>query len=194
MALSVMLRNAAKLNAIGLAKTTAHLSLPIKTLTTKSAFSAGSLKTLTFFKNAQTLQRSFSLSAAKMAAAKGNHTPLWTAERLISLALLGVVPGAFIYPSQTLDALLAISVVLHSHWGVEAIITDYARPQVVGPLLPKVAHGALIVLSIATLGGLFYIIQNDVGIANSVKQLWKIRGAGSEPIAKEDVEDSCTDE
>ncbi|XP_018794013.1 PREDICTED: succinate dehydrogenase [ubiquinone] cytochrome b small subunit, mitochondrial isoform X1 [Bactrocera latifrons] len=183
MALSVMLRNAGKLNVVGLGKTA--LSLPMKTLTTKSTLSAESLKTLTKLNNAQCLSRNFSLSSPKMSAAKGNHTPLWTAERLISLSLLGVVPAAFIYPSQTLDALLAVSVVLHSHWGVEAIITDYARPQVVGPLLPKVAHGALILLSIATLGGLFYIIQNDVGIANSIKQIWKIKPAGSGSAVEE---------
>uniref|UniRef100_A0A0A1XHK1 Succinate dehydrogenase [ubiquinone] cytochrome b small subunit n=1 Tax=Zeugodacus cucurbitae TaxID=28588 RepID=A0A0A1XHK1_ZEUCU len=183
MALSVMMRNAGKLNVLGLGKTA--LSLPMKTLTTKSTISAESLKTLTKLNNAQIVSRTFSLSSPKMAAAKGNHVPLWTAERLISLALLGVVPAAFIYPSQTLDALLAVSVVLHSHWGVEAIVTDYARPQVVGPILPKVAHGALILLSIATLGGLFYIIQNDVGIANSIKQIWKIKPAGSGPAAEE---------
>ncbi|XP_067618396.1 succinate dehydrogenase [ubiquinone] cytochrome b small subunit, mitochondrial [Eurosta solidaginis] len=179
MALSVMLRNAGRLNVVGLAKAPAQLSLQLKTMTTTGAISAKSLKALTTIKNTQCLQKNFSLSSVKMAAATGNHTPLWTAERLISLSLLGVMPAAFIHPSQTLDALLAISVVLHSHWGVEAIITDYARPQVVGPLLPKIAHGALILLSIATLGGLFYIIQNDVGIANSVKQVWKIKPAGS---------------
>ncbi|CAD6995146.1 succinate dehydrogenase [ubiquinone] cytochrome b small subunit, mitochondrial [Ceratitis capitata] len=183
MALS-LLRNAGKLNVVGLTKTATALSIPMKTLTTKS-LSAESSKTISLIKNAQGMTRKFSLTSAKMAAAKGNHVPLWTAERLISLGLLGVVPAAFIYPSQTLDALLAVSVVLHSHWGVEAIITDYARPQVVGPLLPKVAHGALILLSIATLGGLFYIIQNDVGIAKSVKQVWSIKAAGSGVAAEE---------
>ncbi|XP_053945468.1 succinate dehydrogenase [ubiquinone] cytochrome b small subunit, mitochondrial isoform X1 [Anastrepha ludens] len=193
MALSFMLRNAGKFNVIGLAKTTAQLSMPFRSLTTKGAVSAESLKTLALIKNSQAMSRSFSLSSVKMAAAKGNHTPLWTAERLLSLSLLGVVPAAFIYPSQTLDALLAVSVVLHSHWGVEAMITDYARPRVVGTLVSKAAHGALILLSIATLGGLFYIIQNDVGIANSIKQLWKINGSGSKPIAEDALED-CTNQ
>ena len=55
----------------------------------------------------------------------------------------------------------------------------------VGPLLPKVAHGGLILLSIATLGGLFYIIQNDVGITNSIKQIWKIKAAGSGSAVEE---------
>jgi len=30
--------------------------------------------------------------------------------------LLAIIPAAFIAPSQVLDALLAISVVIHTHW------------------------------------------------------------------------------
>lgn len=51
-----------------------------------------------------------------MSGAGGSHTALWTIERAVSLALLGVVPVAFLVPSQTMDALLAVSLVLHSHW------------------------------------------------------------------------------
>lgn len=53
-----------------------------------------------------------------MAAAGGNHTTLWTIERAVSLGLLAVIPAAFIAPSQVLDSLLAVSVVLHQHWYV----------------------------------------------------------------------------
>jgi len=39
---------------------------------------------------------------------------------------------------------------------------------------------ALIVISVATLGGLFYFIQNDVGLANGIKRFWAIKGKDAE--------------
>lgn len=61
------------------------------------------------------------------------------------------------------------------------MVVDYVRPTVFGNVIPKVAHGALFLLSIATLGGLFYFIYNDVGIANAVKKLWAIEGSKGKP-------------
>lgn len=56
------------------------------------------------------------------------------------------------------------------------MVTDYLRPSVVGNVVPKAAHGSLLLLSMATLGGLFYLIYNDIGIAKSVKKLWTVKG------------------
>ncbi|KAI9579310.1 hypothetical protein GQX74_004782 [Glossina fuscipes] len=64
----------------------------------------------------QPFTRTIALSSPRLSAAGGNHTTLWTLERVVSLALLGVIPAAFLVPSQTLDALMAVSLVLHSHW------------------------------------------------------------------------------
>lgn len=56
------------------------------------------------------------------------------------------------------------------------MVVDYLRPAIVGNVLPKVAHIGLIIISVATLGGLFYFIQNDVGLANGIKRFWSIKG------------------
>lgn len=56
------------------------------------------------------------------------------------------------------------------------MVTDYLRPAVVGNIVPKAAHASLLLLSMATLGGLFYMIYNDIGIAKSVKKLWTVKG------------------
>lgn len=64
----------------------------------------------------QPVVREISVSAPRMASAGGSHTLLWTVERVVSVGLLAVIPAAFIAPSQVLDALLAISVVIHAHW------------------------------------------------------------------------------
>ncbi len=45
-----------------------------------------------------------------------DHTKLWTLERGLALALVPLVPAAFIFPSAAMDYLLAISFTLHAHW------------------------------------------------------------------------------
>lgn len=62
-----------------------------------------------------------------------------------------------------------------SYRGLEAVAVDYVRASIFGPLIPKIAIGLVYLLSIATLGGLFYIISHDVGLANGIKQLWAIK-------------------
>lgn len=109
-----------------------------------------------------------------MAAHGHDHTKLWTAEKVLSISLLGIVPTAFLIPSQFMDYLLAVSVVMHNHWGIEAVVVDYVRPIIFGNVIPKVALGALYAVSIATLAGLFFFITNDVGIVVAIKQLWQL--------------------
>jgi succinate dehydrogenase (ubiquinone) membrane anchor subunit len=47
-----------------------------------------------------------------------DHVKLWTAERALSLGLLGMIPAAFVAPNPALDYALAIAIVMHSHWYV----------------------------------------------------------------------------
>lgn len=59
--------------------------------------------------------------------------------------------------------------------GLEAVVVDYIRPILFGHTIPKIAHGLLILLSATTLGGLFYFIYHDIGIANSIRKIWAIK-------------------
>uniref|UniRef100_A0A182MZN8 Succinate dehydrogenase [ubiquinone] cytochrome b small subunit n=1 Tax=Anopheles dirus TaxID=7168 RepID=A0A182MZN8_9DIPT len=116
--------------------------------------------------------RNFAVSPVRGSAAGGSHVTLWNAERALSLALLGVVPVGLMFPSQVGDTLMAVSIVMHQHWGLEAIVTDYVRPILFGTTVPKLAHGLLLLVSAATLGGLFYFNYNDIGIAGFVRKIW----------------------
>lgn len=107
-----------------------------------------------------------------------DHVRVWVMEKLVSLALPIVIPAALITDNKLLDAAMSLLIVMHTHWGLEAIITDYARPSVVGTIVPKALHGALILLSAATLTGLCMLVNNGPGVANSVKSFWAI---GKEP-------------
>ncbi len=62
---------------------------------------------------------------AEIASCKSadDHTKLWTIERGLALALVPLVPAAFMFPSAPMDYLLAISFTLHAHWYWKEIIT-----------------------------------------------------------------------
>lgn len=102
------------------------------------------------------------------------HDKLWKAERYLSVALLGVIPAAAVVPNPILDYALALSLVVHVHWGVEAIVTDYIRPSIFGPVIPKVSIALVYILSSLALGGLFMFNYTDVGITQAVRMLAKM--------------------
>lgn len=111
----------------------------------------------------------------RKSAAGGSHAGLWTVERAVSLALLGILPAAIAFPSKTLDTLLAISVVMHAHWGIEACVIDYVRPVVFGSFISKIAPFFVIAYSALLLGGLLYFINTDIGIGQTVRKFWAIK-------------------
>lgn len=93
----------------------------------------------------------------------------------MSLGLLALLPAALAFPSQPSDTLLAISVVMHAHWGLEAIVTDYVRPVIFGSTIPKIAHFLLIAYSALVLGGLLYFTYTDVGVSRAIRSLWAVK-------------------
>lgn len=110
------------------------------------------------------------------------HDRLWKAERYLSLGLLGVLPAAAMVPMPIMDYAVALSLVIHVHWGVEAIVTDYVRPSIFGPTIPKISIALVYILSSLTLGGLFMFNYTDVGITQATRmlaKLWKLTHHGN---------------
>jgi succinate dehydrogenase (ubiquinone) membrane anchor subunit len=94
----------------------------------------------------------------------------WTAERLVSIALLAFVPASLLLETSAADYLLTATLVIHSHWGLQAILTDYVH----GKTLPKIAHAGLYLISTLVFAGLCYFNYNDIGISKAVKKLWAL--------------------
>ncbi|XP_046819524.1 succinate dehydrogenase [ubiquinone] cytochrome b small subunit, mitochondrial [Vespa crabro] len=111
---------------------------------------------------------------SRFASTDGNHVRLWVMEKIISAALPILLPASLLLENQVVDGILAILVVMHMHWGLEALIVDYARPIIIGTLLPKVFHVLLNLCSIVTLAGLLVLIYNGPGIGKSIKDAWSI--------------------
>lgn len=60
---------------------------------------------------------------------------------------------------------------LFSHRGLEAIVTEYVRTILFGTLIPKLAMLIVYGITAVMLGGLYYLIFNDMGM---VRAFWKI--------------------
>ncbi|XP_027204737.2 succinate dehydrogenase, subunit D [Dermatophagoides pteronyssinus] len=103
-----------------------------------------------------------------------NHAKIWVIEKIVSAALLAIIPAALIYPNPILDYCLAFSLVIHCHWGFEAIVVDYIRPSLVGNVLPKISLLSLYLVSMVALAGLFYLNYSDVGTATAIKMFAKM--------------------
>ncbi|CAN8013444.1 hypothetical protein HPB47_014663 [Ixodes persulcatus] len=114
------------------------------------------------------------VTTVRLASADANYVNIWKAERLLAASLLAIIPGAFMFPNAVMDSLLAISVTMHVHWGVETIVVDYVRPSIFGAVIPKVAVGAVYALSISALVGLLYFNFTDVGIVKAVQLVWSL--------------------
>ncbi|XP_015609874.1 succinate dehydrogenase [ubiquinone] cytochrome b small subunit, mitochondrial isoform X2 [Cephus cinctus] len=111
---------------------------------------------------------------SRLASTVGDHVRLWQLERTIAASFIGLLPACIILENAIVDGLFGILLVMHSHWGLEALILDYARPAVVGTLLPKVLNFLLNLISAATLAGLLVLVYNGPGIGKSIKSAWAI--------------------
>lgn len=119
-------------------------------------------------------QSTVSMTQTRAASAHGDHVRLWVIERIVSASFLSLIPTALLLENKFIDILLAAVVVMHMHWGLEAVILDYARPIVVGPLIPKLAFLMLNLVSAATLAGLLVLIYNGPGLTKVIKNGWAI--------------------
>jgi len=117
---------------------------------------------------------SFSTTLAKKSS--GDHVRMWTAERVVSLAQLPICVVPFLHTTPLTDALFCTLAILHSHWGVEAIVVDYIRPSLFNgsTVIPNIAVSLIWALSAFTLGALYYFNYTDVGIINAIKMLWRL--------------------
>ncbi|XP_041098264.1 succinate dehydrogenase [ubiquinone] cytochrome b small subunit B, mitochondrial-like [Polyodon spathula] len=94
----------------------------------------------------------------------------WTGERALSVALLGMIPLAYMYPGPAMDYSLAAALTLHSHWGLGQVLTDYVH----GDAAIKASKAGLFALSAVTFAGLCYFNYHDVGICKAVAMLWSL--------------------
>lgn len=97
-----------------------------------------------------------------------NH---WNFERAISVASLGLIGAAAVYPHAMIDFGLGIIIPVHCHIGFGAIITDYL-PKRKFPVIYRFSRGILYASTALTIYGLYKYNTEDVGIIEGVKTIW----------------------
>merc|ERR1711963_460271 len=84
------------------------------------------------------------LATSAVNRSSGDHVRMWTMERGVSVLQIPTLIVPFIHTTFWTDAMFCTLAVLHSHWGVEAIVVDYIRPSLFmvalpSPISPRVA-------------------------------------------------------
>jgi succinate dehydrogenase (ubiquinone) membrane anchor subunit len=97
-----------------------------------------------------------------------NH---WNFERAVSVASLGLIGAAAVYPHAMIDFGLGFIIPLHCHIGFGAIITDYL-PQRKFPVIYRFSRGLLYASTALTIYGLYKYNTEDVGIIEGTKNIW----------------------
>jgi len=95
-------------------------------------------------------------------------------ERVWTLGMFPLFPAALFIHNPIMDYLLATTIALHVHWGMEAVVEDYARPFVIGQTLTKLSHYALYAFSLLMYIGLLHFNYTDVGITKAFEMIWSL--------------------
>lgn len=89
----------------------------------------------------------------------------------VALIPLTIAPFAAGSLNPVMDAVLASTLVIHSHIGFDACVTDYVPPRKYGKFstfMHWVLRGATALVFV----GLFEFETNDVGLTEAIKRVW----------------------
>ena len=107
-------------------------------------------------------------------SAMGPHSLMFKIERYFAVGMLPLLPAAYFIHTPTMDLLLSAAIVMHTHWGMMAVIQDYARPIVIGERLAKIAPALVYITSVILLAGLFHFNTNDVGLTKAFEMFFSL--------------------
>ncbi|KAL3083016.1 hypothetical protein niasHS_010818 [Heterodera schachtii] len=116
-------------------------------------------------------------NAVQMASptkAMGPHAFHYKFERYFAAAIVPLFPLAYFVHAPLVDYALTAAIVLHSHWGIMAVVQDYARPLVIGKALAKMAPAVPYIASVVLLVGLLMFNYNDVGLTKAFEMVFSL--------------------
>ncbi|EIM19460.1 hypothetical protein E3Q22_02717 [Wallemia mellicola] len=96
----------------------------------------------------------------------------WAFERAVSAALVPVIGASFITSSHpVIDGLICSSLLVHSHIGFDASLTDYLHDRKF-PKIGPIARWSVRGLTLGAAIGLYSFQTNDIGVTELVAKLW----------------------
>ncbi|KAG8922736.1 membrane anchor subunit of succinate dehydrogenase, Sdh4 [Tulasnella sp. 418] len=98
----------------------------------------------------------------------------WAFERLLSASLVPITAASMALsssPYPVLDGILAISLVVHSHIGFDAMLVDYVHERK-HPKSGVLAKWGLRAATATVLVGVYQFNTTDVGLTELIKRVW----------------------
>jgi len=95
-------------------------------------------------------------------------------ERYWAAGIFPLIPAAYFIHNPTMDLALAVAITLHTHWGIETVAKDYARPIILGKELADFLPRTVLVLSIMLFASLLHFNFADVGITKAFEMLFSL--------------------
>ncbi|KAF8905844.1 mitochondrial inner membrane protein [Gymnopilus junonius] len=98
----------------------------------------------------------------------------WAFERLLAASLVPLTAAAFVTTGSNypiIDGLLGVTLVMHSHIGLDSSLVDYLHPRkfpLLGPICTWTLRGA----TVATLVGVYQFNTNDIGLTELIAKVW----------------------
>ncbi|KAH8107476.1 mitochondrial inner membrane protein [Phellopilus nigrolimitatus] len=107
-------------------------------------------------------------------SSKSHGSYHWAFERILSASLVPITAVAAVttgsqYP--LIDAVLGVSLVIHSHIGFESIRIDYLHPRKF-PVLGPIAKWSIRALTAGATYGVFMFNTNDIGLCELITRVW----------------------
>ncbi|KAF2454619.1 CybS-domain-containing protein [Lineolata rhizophorae] len=97
----------------------------------------------------------------------------WAFERIIAVTLVPLTVAPFAAGSMhpVIDAALCATIIIHSHIGFDAMITDYLPKKRV-PKTRKLFEWGLRAGTLVVAVGLYEFETNDVGLTEAISRIW----------------------
>jgi len=95
-------------------------------------------------------------------------------ERYWAAAMIPLIPAAYFIHSLPMDIALAIAIACHSHWGIAAVVKDYARSSIIGDKAAEFAMAPVTLSSIILFCGLLHFCFLDVGLTNAFELVFSL--------------------
>ncbi|XP_065175151.1 succinate dehydrogenase [ubiquinone] cytochrome b small subunit A, mitochondrial-like [Sycon ciliatum] len=95
---------------------------------------------------------------------------MWAGERVIAVAMLGLLPAGIAFPGyMVIDLSLGILLPLHAHFGLHQLVADYIHTNIGH----RIFGVALPLLTGLTILSFFYFNFTDIGITAAFRKFWK---------------------
>ncbi|KAI6181463.1 Succinate dehydrogenase [ubiquinone] cytochrome b small subunit [Aphelenchoides besseyi] len=95
-------------------------------------------------------------------------------ERQVFVATLPLLPLSYFVHGTAMDWLLTAAIVANAHFGAHAVISDYARPLVIGETAARIAYPLSYVVTAFLLAALVSFNYNDVGLTRAFELVFSL--------------------